>query len=113
MAVLLMLEALDVAAGRRAWRRWRRSSRWPGGAPRRRSRLTGGAFTLIDESYNANPISMAAAIADAGRANGGGRRIVALTDMLELGPEAEALPRRLAAPLEAAPRSTWCSAPVL
>ncbi|MEI7933055.1 MAG: Mur ligase family protein, partial [Alphaproteobacteria bacterium] len=42
-------------------------------------------FTLIDESYNANPISMASAIRTLGARRVSGRRIVALTDMLELG----------------------------
>jgi UDP-N-acetylmuramoyl-tripeptide--D-alanyl-D-alanine ligase len=44
----------------------------------------GGFFTLVDEAYNANPASMAGAIATlSGRA--GTRRIAALGDMLELG----------------------------
>jgi UDP-N-acetylmuramoyl-tripeptide--D-alanyl-D-alanine ligase len=48
----------------------------------------GGEVTLIDESYNANPASMAAAISVLGRAKIGpqGRRIAILGDMLELGP---------------------------
>jgi UDP-N-acetylmuramoyl-tripeptide--D-alanyl-D-alanine ligase len=46
-----------------------------------------GSFTLIDESYNANPASMRAAIALLGNARVGesGRRIAILGDMLELG----------------------------
>ena len=48
----------------------------------------GGEITLIDESYNANPASMAAALSVLGRAKIGpqGRRIAILGDMLELGP---------------------------
>jgi UDP-N-acetylmuramoyl-tripeptide--D-alanyl-D-alanine ligase len=46
-----------------------------------------GAFTLIDESYNANPASMKAAIEllDATPVTAEGRRIAVLGDMLELG----------------------------
>ena len=59
-----------------------------------------GAFTLIDESYNANPASMRAALALAGgtKPGAGGRRIAVLGDMLELGPTS---PRLHAALLEA------------
>jgi UDP-N-acetylmuramoyl-tripeptide--D-alanyl-D-alanine ligase len=58
----------------------------------RGARLTlhgaGGAFTLIDESYNANPSSMRAALSLLGATGPGvgGRRIAILGDMLELGP---------------------------
>jgi UDP-N-acetylmuramoyl-tripeptide--D-alanyl-D-alanine ligase len=48
-----------------------------------------GSFLLVDDAYNANPVSMAAAFATLGaRApSGQGRRIAALGDMLELGPD--------------------------
>jgi UDP-N-acetylmuramoyl-tripeptide--D-alanyl-D-alanine ligase len=59
--------------------------------------LAGGEATLIDESYNANPASMAAALNVLGRAGVGpqGRRIAMLGDMLELGPTSAALHRGL------------------
>ncbi|HEX2256777.1 MAG TPA: Mur ligase family protein [Afifellaceae bacterium] len=64
----------------------------------------GGAFILIDESYNANPASMSAALALLGQARPGpsGRRIAVLGDMLELGAEAERLHASLLDPLRQA-----------
>lgn len=50
----------------------------------RGNRIDVGNVTLLDESYNANPSSMAATL-DAFRAETGGRRIAILGDMLELG----------------------------
>src|SRR5262249_35104723 len=49
--------------------------------------VPGGAALLIDESYNANPLSMRAALALLGQAAIGprGRRIAVLGDLLELG----------------------------
>jgi UDP-N-acetylmuramoyl-tripeptide--D-alanyl-D-alanine ligase len=63
-----------------------------------------GSFLLVDDAYNANPASMAAAIATLGarKPTAGGRRIAALGDMLELGPEERAYHAGLAAPLEQA-----------
>jgi UDP-N-acetylmuramoyl-tripeptide--D-alanyl-D-alanine ligase len=63
-----------------------------------------GAFMLVDDSYNANPASMAAAFSTlaARKPAGGGRRIVALGDMLDLGPDERAYHAGLAQPLEQA-----------
>jgi UDP-N-acetylmuramoyl-tripeptide--D-alanyl-D-alanine ligase len=61
-----------------------------------------GALTLIDESYNANPVSMAAALATLGARPARGRRIAVLTDMLELGADAARHHAGLAAPIDAA-----------
>jgi UDP-N-acetylmuramoyl-tripeptide--D-alanyl-D-alanine ligase len=56
-----------------------------------------GTFTLIDESYNANPTSMRAALEVLGatRPIGIGRHIAVLGDMLELGPQAEDMHKEL------------------
>lgn len=114
MAVLLMLQALDVdldaslaalgdfepLAGR--------------GAESTVALPAGGGFTLIDESYNANPVSMASAIRTLGARTVGGRRIVALTDMLELGPEERAFHAGLAEPLETARIDlVFCAGPLM
>ena len=62
-----------------------------------------GPFTLIDESYNANPVSMRAALGLLGatKPGPGGRRIAVMGDMLELGADGAALHAALAADLEA------------
>ncbi|MDX6805598.1 UDP-N-acetylmuramoylalanyl-D-glutamyl-2,6-diaminopimelate--D-alanyl-D-alanine ligase [Terrihabitans rhizophilus] len=62
--------------------------------------LVGGQAVLLDESYNANPASMRAAIALLGATNG--RRIAVLGDMLELGDASEDMHRGLAETLLAA-----------
>ena len=58
-----------------------------GRGERHRLSWANGAIDVIDESYNASPISMRAAIATlaAARPALGGRRIAILGDMLELG----------------------------
>jgi UDP-N-acetylmuramoyl-tripeptide--D-alanyl-D-alanine ligase len=79
-------------------------------------RVPGGSALLIDESYNANPASMAAAIALLGQAPVGkrGRRIAVLGDMLELGPPGPELHRGLAGPLAAAGVDlVFCSGPMM
>jgi len=60
-------------------------------------------LTIIDESYNANPASMRAALDSfAQRPAESGRRILVLGDMLELGAHAAGLHKSLAAAVEAA-----------
>jgi UDP-N-acetylmuramoyl-tripeptide--D-alanyl-D-alanine ligase len=65
--------------------------------------LPGGPAFVLDESYNANPASVAAALALLGQAAIGthGRRIAVLGDMLELGPRGRALHRGLLAAVDA------------
>jgi UDP-N-acetylmuramoyl-tripeptide--D-alanyl-D-alanine ligase len=57
----------------------------------------GGAATLVDDAYNANPESMRAAIE--GFASRPGRKLVALGEMRELGEASAALHAELATPL--------------
>jgi len=74
----------------------------------------GGAFTLIDESYNANPMSMRAAFATLGAHAARGRRIAVLTDMLELGADAARRHADLAGPLQAARTDlVFCAGPLM
>ena len=70
---------------------------------RRMLEVGNGEAILIDESYNANPASMAAAIDVLGAAGIGpqGRRIAILGDMLELGPAGPDLHRGLAEAVKA------------
>ncbi|BCJ91417.1 UDP-N-acetylmuramoyl-tripeptide--D-alanyl-D-alanine ligase [Terrihabitans soli] len=63
--------------------------------------VRGGRATLLDESYNANPASMRAAIEVLGQTRSG-RRIAVLGDMLELGHQSEDMHRELAGPLDQA-----------
>ena len=78
--------------------------------------LRGGPAILIDESYNANPASMRAALALLGQAPLGtfGRRIAVLGDMLELGPQGAELHRSLAdAVIANAVDVVFCSGPLM
>jgi UDP-N-acetylmuramoyl-tripeptide--D-alanyl-D-alanine ligase len=62
-----------------------------------------GPFTLVDESFNANPASMRAALANLAAVEPGprGRRVAVLGDMLELGPDGPAHHRALLDAVEA------------
>ena len=79
---------------------------------RHRIETPAGAFELIDDSYNASPVSMRAAFDTLAGARTGprGRRIAVLGDMLELGAQSAALHAGLAADLEAARIDLVCTA---
>jgi UDP-N-acetylmuramoyl-tripeptide--D-alanyl-D-alanine ligase len=101
LCVLLMLEALGVS---RAIALQALATFEPieGRGAEKTVRIDGGAFTLVDESYNANPVSMQAALKTLGARKVAGKRIVVLTDMLELGPDSARFHAELAGPLDAA-----------
>ncbi len=75
-----------------------------GRGARQRLRIDGGDMLLIDESYNANPASVRAALALLAQAKPGkgGRRIAVLGDMLELGDFGAGLHGDLAQPVDEA-----------
>jgi UDP-N-acetylmuramoyl-tripeptide--D-alanyl-D-alanine ligase len=113
LAALLMMEALGVAQadGLAALAAFEPLE---GRGAERQVRLAGGAFTLIDESYNANPVSVAAALRTLGLRQAPGRRIATLTDMLELGPRSPAYHAGLAAEIEAAKVDlVFCAGPMM
>lgn len=113
LCVLLVLEAMDVARGT-ALAALEGFAPLAGRGAEKTVGIAGGAFTLIDESYNANPISMNAAFRTLGARAASGRRIVALTDMLELGDQAAAFHAGLAAPIEAAGiDQVYCAGPMM
>ena len=64
----------------------------PGRGARRRLAFGGGTVEFLDESYNANPMSVRAMLAVLARIEpgAGGRRLLVLGDMRELGEEADA-----------------------
>jgi UDP-N-acetylmuramoyl-tripeptide--D-alanyl-D-alanine ligase len=114
LCALLMMRALDVdlETGLTALSQF---APLEGRGAQRAVRLARGAFTLIDESYNANPISLAAALDTLGaRTVRGGRKIVVLTDMLELGEGAPERHAALAEPIEAAGVDlVFCAGPLM
>jgi UDP-N-acetylmuramoyl-tripeptide--D-alanyl-D-alanine ligase len=78
--------------------------------------LPGGPALVIDDSYNANPASVAASLALLGQTAIGprGRRIAVLGDMLELGPRGRALHRGLIKPVLAnAVDLVFCCGPLM
>lgn len=101
MAVLAAVEAVgaDVAHATMELGQWNapdgRGARW---RVKLGSAAIDGSLLLIDDAYNANPTSMAAAfeVLDAAVPKNGigrvakGRRVAFLTDMLELGPDGPA-----------------------
>ena len=81
-AALAVLDALGLPRPERVeveWSRWRGEER----------PLPGGGL-LINDAYNANPVSMRAALAQLAATAGDRRRVAILGDMAELGPGAPA-----------------------
>ena len=79
-------------------------------------RLTapGGAFTLIDESYNASPISVSSALRSLGARAAAGQKIAVLTDMLELGADSADRHAELApVAVEAGVDLVFCAGPLM
>jgi UDP-N-acetylmuramoyl-tripeptide--D-alanyl-D-alanine ligase len=68
----------------------------PGRGERHRVRVDGGEALLIDESYNANPASMAVTLRSLGSESEAKRRIAVLGPMRELGAHSDALHAGLA-----------------
>lgn len=97
MAVLAAVEAVggDLAAAGLAMAEM---PGLPGRGERLRIPVSGGEALLIDESYNANPLSMRATLRQLGREEAR-RRIAILGAMKELGAQGEALHAGLAEPL--------------
>ncbi len=85
-----------------------------GRGARHKLSIAGGSLTLIDESYNANPASMRAAISVLASSlpQYDGRRIAVLGDMLEMGEFSQSVHAELAGPLLAAGiEHVWLAGP--
>jgi UDP-N-acetylmuramoyl-tripeptide--D-alanyl-D-alanine ligase len=88
----------------------------PGRGQRIAIDVPGGTVLVIDESYNANPVSLRAALALLGQASvePHGRRIAVLGDMLELGAQGPRLHADLVEPVLAASVDlVFCSGPLM
>ena len=115
LGVLLAVRALggDVVAAARSFCRLQAVK---GRGQRKRVNLQRGSFTVLDESYNASPVSVAAALEVLGKTDpgAGGRRIAVLGDMRELGADGPALHAGLA---DAVKRNhidlVFCAGPLL
>ncbi|HEY1926758.1 MAG TPA: UDP-N-acetylmuramoyl-tripeptide--D-alanyl-D-alanine ligase [Caulobacteraceae bacterium] len=80
----------------------------------RRLPWKGGEILLVDESYNASPVSMSSALRALGARPAVGRRIAVLTDMLELGADSGPAHRGLASVIEAEPiDAVFCAGPLM
>jgi UDP-N-acetylmuramoyl-tripeptide--D-alanyl-D-alanine ligase len=90
---------LDLDRAAEALGRWRPPAGRGARAWVALDRTTGAGFTLIDDAFNANPVSMAAAleVLASSQPAAGGRRVAILGDMLELGPSETADHAALAA----------------
>ncbi len=114
LASLLMMQALGVSQADGLARPLAAYEPLEGRGAERQVTLAGGAFTLIDESYNANPASVAAALRTLGLRKAPSRRVVALTDMLELGARSPAYHAGLAGEIEAAKVDlVFCAGPMM
>jgi UDP-N-acetylmuramoyl-tripeptide--D-alanyl-D-alanine ligase len=91
IAALAVVEALDANVVEAA-ATLSKVGASPGRGARRMLKFGTGTVELLDESYNANPVSMRAMLAILARTEParGGRRLLAMGDMLELGEEADA-----------------------
>ncbi|MBA3812774.1 MAG: UDP-N-acetylmuramoylalanyl-D-glutamyl-2, 6-diaminopimelate--D-alanyl-D-alanine ligase, partial [Caulobacteraceae bacterium] len=113
LCALLMMRALDVDLDT-ALDALGAFEALEGRGVERRIRAAAGAFTLVDESYNASPVSMAAALGALGARPVCGRRIIALTDMLELGADGPNRHAALLEPIEAAGVDlVFCAGPLM
>ena len=97
LAALAAAEALGADLGRAA-ATLATVKALPGRGARRWLKVGSGKVELLDESYNANPASMRAMLAVLARTEPapGGRRLLAMGDMRELGEHADALHAGLA-----------------